>query len=83
MSDQETNQVLLAILNVLREQTVYLHRQHGWLIAVADAVETNTDLDAFLKKHPFYNQSPRPDVRITDEMLRTIDALIQRLNQSQ
>ena len=77
--DAETKQVLCAILQMMKDQAVYLHRQHGWLIAVADTVETNADLDAFLKKHPFYDLGPRPDVQITNAMIQNIDALIQRL----
>jgi hypothetical protein len=78
MSD-ETNAVLLAILEVLREQTIYLHRQHGWIMAIGDTVALKTDLDAFLKEHPFYRQAPRPDVDITADQIQKIDALIQRL----
>ena len=77
--DLQTNQVLAAILEMLKQQTIYLHRQHGWLIAVADTVESNADLDTFLKKHPFYDQGPRQDAQITDVMIRNIDALIQQL----
>jgi hypothetical protein len=77
--DAETKQVLLAILQMMKDQAVYLHRQHGWLIAVADSVDTDAELSDFLKTHPFYNQGPRPDVQITNAMIQNIDLLIQRL----
>jgi len=77
--DAETKQVLCSILEMLKDQAIYLHRQHGWLMAVADTVETNADLDAFLKKHPFYRQAPRRDEQRTNEMIQKVDALIQLL----
>jgi hypothetical protein len=79
MTEMEIKDVLCSILAMMKEQAIYLHRQHGWLIAVADTVETNRDLDAFLKKHPFYDLGPRRDIEITHDAIERIDALIQRL----
>ncbi len=79
MSDP-INEVLVAILEMLKDQAIYLQRQRGWLTAIADAVETNTDLDAFLKAHPFYKQPPRPDEQIMHDAIQRIDALLQLLN---
>jgi hypothetical protein len=83
MPDQQTTDVLSAILEMMKQQAIYLHRLHGWLIAVADTVETNSELDAFLKKHPFYNLGPRPDVQITQSTIESIAELVQKLNQPQ
>ena len=38
-----TNELLISILQVLRTQTVYLDRQHGLLIAVADTLRSVSD----------------------------------------
>jgi len=80
MTELQTKEVLRSILLMMKDQAVYLHRQHGWLIAVADTVETNSDLDAFLKKHPFYEQGPRPDIQKTQTMIENIDALLRQLD---
>jgi hypothetical protein len=73
-----TREILLAVLDVLREQAEYLHRQHGWMIAVAETLR-DADLGEQLERHPFYNQGPRPDFQKTGELLRTIDELRVRL----
>jgi len=79
MADLTTNAVLCSILEMMKQQAVYLHRQHGWLIAVAETIEKDAELLAELKQHPFYDQGPRLDARITDAMIRNIDALILQL----
>jgi hypothetical protein len=79
MSDP-TNQVLLAILEMQKQQALYSHRLHGWLIAIQETVEQDDALRVKLRAHPFYDQHPRPDIQITDGILRRIDALIQQLN---
>jgi hypothetical protein len=61
------------------EQAIYLHRQHGWIIAVAEAVEKHPDLASHLKQHPFYDQGPRQDIDKTLSLIRNIDELIQQL----
>jgi hypothetical protein len=77
--DAETKQVLIALLEVLKEQSIYLHRQRGWITAVADTLESNAELDSVLKAHPFYRQPPRQDENRNDELLRIIDELILKL----
>jgi hypothetical protein len=80
MSATPVNEVLISILQVLRTQTVYLDRQHGWLIAVADTLRSvSDDVAEDLEQHAFYDQGPRQDVRITQNMIETIDALISQL----
>jgi hypothetical protein len=79
MIDPETKQILCSILAMMREQAIYLHRQHGWIIAVAEAVEKHPDLAAHLKQHPFYDQGPRLDIDKTQRLLEKVDALIRQL----
>lgn len=45
--DPETNAVLCSILEMMKEQFVYSHRLHGWIIAVAETLE----------KHPILQPS--------------------------
>jgi hypothetical protein len=79
MADLPTNEVLRSILEMLKQQTIYLHRQHGWMIALAEAIGKDSALADELKQHPFYDQGPRQDEQITRVMLQNIDALIQQL----
>lgn len=77
--DPQVNQTLVAILEILKEQGLYSHRLHGWLIAVHEAVEQDDELRAKLRAHPFYDQGPRPDIQKTRVMIQNIDVLIQQL----
>jgi hypothetical protein len=79
MNNLETKEILITILQMLRDEAVYLHRQHGWMIAVADAVRESPEAKKALERHPFYDQGPRPDEKITENAIRNIDALIQKL----
>ena len=53
MSDRETNGALIAILEILKQEAVYLQHQHGWLIAVAETIENHPEFASLLKQHPF------------------------------
>jgi hypothetical protein len=75
----DTNEVLISILEMLRQQAIYLHRQHGWVIAVAETLRQNPEMAKSLEQHPFYDQGPRQDIQTTDATIRNIDALIQQL----
>jgi hypothetical protein len=79
MSTDPMNEILIAVLEVLREQSIYLHRQHGWIIAVAETIEQSPDLVSHLRQHPFFDQGPRPDAYSTAVLLEKIDALIRKL----
>lgn len=79
MENKELCAVLTSILQMMREQAIYLHRQHGWMIAVAETVKENPEAKIALERHPFYDQGPRRDVDTTDQILRNIESLIQRL----
>ena len=76
---QETNQVLRSILEVIREQAIYLHRQHAWIVAIAETIEKNPDLASLLRQHPLYDQGHRLDIYKTELLLQKIDVLIQEL----
>jgi hypothetical protein len=75
----QRNEVLVSILEMLRTQALYLHIQHGWLIAVAETIEKHPQLVEELKRHPFYDQGPQPALRNTDVMIGNINALIAQL----
>jgi hypothetical protein len=80
MDGPPVNEVLISVLMMLRQQTNYLHRQHGWLIAVADTLRSiDDDVEKTLVQNAFYDQGPRQDVQITQNMLDSIDGLIAQL----
>ena len=76
MADLPMQEVMISILQILRQQTNYLHRQHGWLIAVAETVEKHPEFEQSLRQHPFFYQGPREDAQITQSLLQSIDGLI-------
>jgi hypothetical protein len=77
--DAELKQVLCSVLEMVKQEALYSHRLHGWVIAVSETIEKHPDLVAQLKVHPFYDQGPRPDIQNTRVLIQNIDALIQRL----
>ena len=79
MADEQANQVLLAILAMLKEQVIHSHRQHGWIIAVSETLEKHPEFAAELRAHPAFDQGPLPWIETTNDVIRRIDALIQRL----
>ena len=81
MSDRETNGALIAILEILKQEAVYLQHQHAWLIAVAETIEQNPEFASLLKQHPFYDSTPRPSFQKVAGLTQKIDELIQQLKQ--
>ena len=75
----ETNQVLRFVLELQKEQALYAHRQHGWIVALAETVRKNPQLAADLEQHPFYDQGPQPSLRKIDVLISNIDAIIHQL----
>ncbi|MBZ5549168.1 MAG: hypothetical protein LAO22_14630 [Acidobacteriia bacterium] len=79
MSNLPTNQVLVSILQMLKEQAIFAHRQQGWITALWETIERDDELQSRLKQHPRYDQGPQPNLQRIDVLTRNIDALIQRL----
>jgi hypothetical protein len=79
MIEPEAKQVLRSTLEMLKQQAIYTHRLHGWLIAVAETIAKQPDLAPRLKQHPLYDQGPAPYIQTIDTTTQNIDALIQRL----
>jgi hypothetical protein len=79
MADQETNEILRFILESLKQQAIFLDRQYRWIIALAETIEGNAELEAKLKQHPSYDLGPEPRLRSIGVMTQNIDAVIQKL----
>jgi hypothetical protein len=75
----DTNEPLISILQMLRQQAIYLHRQHGWIVALAETVRQNPETARILEQHPFYDQGPASEIRSSAETLQIIDGIIQQL----
>ena len=81
-SDPQLNQVLVAILEILKQQSLYLDRQHRWLIALAESMQHEPDLGNALKRHTFYDLGPEPRIQNIDVTIQNIDALMRRLRKN-
>jgi hypothetical protein len=79
MAALETNQVLIAILEMLKQQAQYSYLLHGWVIAVSETIEKSPELKPLLKAHPTYDQGPQPALQGTQHVIGNIDALIRQL----
>jgi len=79
MTDVEMKEILRSILEMLKQQTLFLDRQQGWLIALADTIGKNPAAAESLKAHSFYRPNPQIAIDNIDVMLRKADALIQQL----
>ena len=61
MSDDiQVNQVLVAILEMLRDLHLYSERQHHWIVALRYAIQSDPDLESRLKDHPWFDLRSRP-----------------------
>lgn len=84
MNDQETNdqrtrQALLSVLDLLKQQALYIDRQHRWIVALASALEAEPALAERLQQHPLYDLGPAPSLRSGVEMSQIIDGIIQQV----
>lgn len=81
MKDLQTNEVLCSILEMLKQQAIHADRLRGWLVALAETIETNSTLGSRLKKHQFYDQGRDTRLQSIDVTIQNIDALIRQLRE--
>jgi hypothetical protein len=81
--DEQTKQVLVAILEAQKRQALLSGRLLGWLVAIGDTIRQDAVLEARLKENPYYHQATTPPLHTIDAMIQNIDELIQRLSQPQ
>ncbi len=82
MAGLQTNDALVSVLQMLKQQLLFSNRLHGWVIAVAETIEKQPELAIELRQHPTYDQGFAPSLRNIDVTIRNIDALIQQLTRS-
>lgn len=74
-----TKALLRFILEELKRQAIYAHRQQGWLTALWETVAADAELESRLKLHPLYDQGLLSNPPKIDVLLSNIDILIQEL----
>jgi hypothetical protein len=79
--DEQTKQILVAILEAQKQQALVSNRILGWFLAVADTLRKNPPFEELLKQHPFYDLGPEPRLQTIEGLIQNIDALIQRLKE--
>lgn len=79
--NEETKQVLTAMLEVLKQQMAFLDRQCGWIIAIAESLRADDDIRKRLEQNSQFDQGPQPQLRHIWNTIENIDALIQRLRE--
>ena len=80
MAHSETNAVLIPILETLKQQAIFLDRQHAWIIALAETLRTDARLETRLRQHPLYDLGLEPRLRPSGETIQKLDALIRQLS---
>lgn len=73
--------MLRFILETLKQQATFIDRQYGWIVALAETMKSDPELEARLKQHPLYNLGPEPRLRNFAAFEHSIDALIRLLSQ--
>ena len=81
MDERQHREMLRFILETLKQQATFLDRQYGWIVALAETIKSDSQLEARLKQHPLYNLGPEPRLRNFASFEHSIDALIRLLSQ--
>ncbi len=79
MTEIETRKLLLQLAQMLRAHFEYLHTLHDSTIALFDVLrKKNPEIETLYRQHPLV-QSQHPQGQTAEEMLRSIDGLIELL----
>ena len=75
----QTNDVLVSVLEMLKQQAIFAHRQQTWLTALWETIERSSELQSRLMEHPLYDRGHQPDLKSMHVLTRNVDVLIQQL----
>ncbi len=79
MTEIETRKLLLQLAQMLRAHFEYLHTLHDSTIALFDVLrKKNPEIETLYRQHPLV-RSQHPQGQTAEEMLRSIDGLIDLL----
>lgn len=81
MDERQNREMLRFILETLKQQAIFLDRQYAWIVALAETIKSDPDLEARLRQHPLYDLEPEPRLRNFAAFEHSIDALIRLLSQ--
>jgi hypothetical protein len=81
MEERQQLEVLRFILETLKQQAIFIDRQYAWIVALAETIKSDPELETRLKQHPLYDLGPEPRLRNFAAFEHSIDALIRLLNQ--
>lgn len=81
MEERQNREVLRFMLETLKQQAIFLDRQYAWIVALAETIKSDPELEARLKRHPLYDLGPEPRLRNFAAFEHSIDALIRLLDQ--
>jgi hypothetical protein len=79
MTEIETRKLLSQLAQLLRAHFEYLHTLHDSTIALFDVLrKKNPEIETLYRQHPLV-RSQHPQGQTAEEMLRSIDGLIELL----
>lgn len=79
MTEIETRKLLLQLAQMLRAHFEYLHTLHDSTIALFDVLrKKNPEIETLYRQYPLV-RSQHPQGQTAEEMLRSIDGLIELL----
>jgi hypothetical protein len=79
MTEIETRKLLLQLTQMLRSHFEYLHTLHDSTIALFDVLrKKNPEIETLYRQHPLVRSQHRSG-QTAEEMLRSIDGLIELL----
>jgi hypothetical protein len=81
MEERQHRETLRFILETLKQQAIFLDRQYAWIVALAETIKSDPELEARLQQHPLYDLGPEPRLRNFAAFEHSIDALIRLLSQ--
>ena len=81
MDERQQREMLRFILETLKQQAIFIDRQYSWIVALAETMKSDPELEARLKQHPLYDLGPEPRLRNFAAFEHSIDALIRLLSQ--
>jgi hypothetical protein len=81
MQERQHRDTLRFILETLKQQAIFIDRQYAWIVALAETIKSDPELEARLKQHPLYDLGPEPRLRNFAAFEHSIDALIRLLSQ--
>jgi len=81
MDERQHREMLRFILETLKQQAIFLDRQYAWIVALAETIKSDPELEVRLKQHPLHDMGPEPRLRNFAAFEHSIDALIRLLSQ--